>query len=127
MNSYVVKQSVIGLQEALEEKIKTTKSLYARNFLKEILKLSESEQEKWFLTSNQATKLTREKFEQQTNEKREICTIIMTICAVITTSIMVWNEIEKRWEKKEVEEEVCKDKEVEVENDDNSDDSDIPK
>ncbi|WP_286170341.1 hypothetical protein [Halocella sp. SP3-1] len=40
---------------------------------------------------------------------------------------MVWNEIEKRWEKKEVEEEVCKDKEVEVENDDNSDDSDIPK
>ncbi|AZO94587.1 hypothetical protein [Halocella sp. SP3-1] len=86
MNSYIVKQSVIGLQEALEEKIKTTKSLYARNFLKEILKLSESEQEKWFLTSNQATKLTREKFEQQTNEKREICTIIMTICAVITTS-----------------------------------------
>ncbi|QTL97518.1 hypothetical protein GM661_05730 [Iocasia frigidifontis] len=127
MNSYIVKQSVIGLQEALEEKIKTTKSLNARNFLKEILKLSESEQEKWFLTSNQATKLTREKFEQQTNEKREICTIIMTICAVITTSIMVWNEIEKRWEKKEVEEEVCKDKEVEVENDDNSDDSDIPK
>ncbi|AZO94586.1 hypothetical protein D7D81_08255 [Halocella sp. SP3-1] len=45
----------------------------------------------------------------------------------IHTSIMVWNEIEKRWEKKEVEEEVCKDKEVEVENDDNSDDSDIPK
>lgn len=113
MNGYIVSRSVVGLQEAIKKAMEMTHSAAAKVYLQEILQLPQEDQEKWFFSSEEVGRIGREEYRTKA-EPVTIWTIIEVVCVVITTLITVWNEVEKRWENKQVETKICEEKQIEV-------------
>ena len=109
MNGYITKQEVTGLQESLQQIINETDSQYVKGYFNSILELPKDEQDKWFLTSNEVSRIDDERVEVGT-----VCMVIRTVCAIVTTTIVVYNQITGKNEKKKVKEKKCEKKEVQV-------------
>ncbi len=113
MKGYISEVNVLDLQEGIQEIIDNTDSNEVKEYLEEILKLPKEEQEKWFLSSEQAAEILKEMDEgEPTRDFSKECKKIVEICRDIITVINVWDELKKAYKKVFKKEKKCQKKEV---------------
>lgn len=108
MNGYIRRQEITGLEDSLRKIIEATDSEYVRDYFQSVLSLPQQDQANWFLTSNEVTEIPDDR------DPITTCIVIQTVCAVITTVITVYNAVTKEYEEKEVQQEKCEDKKIQV-------------
>lgn len=109
MNGYIKKQEVIGLEDSIQQIINESDSPHVKEYFQSVLDLPKEEQSKWFLTSNEVSRMVDERLDPVLT-----CTVIKTVCVVIATVVTVYNAVTKKYEEKEVKEKRCEEKEVQV-------------